>query len=311
MEAKHLSTEQDVIDFLKNVNYAKNYVTYQNEDVRNYMSKCLDIIIEILGYDSIDELKAMTDDYEPKVIPGVFNIFYRVRGVSIPNLNNTSWNIHKICEDTVNDIAITYHQIDNRLFKMCRRMATAKGMKFKITHNGCYFTLGGNRQSIYNRIQSAYSFGEDKISFFMSEVNANTVRCYASNLGLNTHRKFRCAVEGNQITIYFKELSQEDKLRNELGKLLNKYTIGMGLNSIVSVVNKFMSEYEPKENILTEVNTISDNYDKIYKIDEDFVPVKKSYEEIEMEKLAEQVRLRDIERENQNHNNNYIDPDDF
>lgn len=307
MDAKHLSTERDVIEFLKKVNYTKNYVTYQNQEIRDYMSKCLDILVEILGLDSIDELNATTDDYEPKVIPGIYNIFYRVRGVPIPQLNDSSWNIHRICESALNEITPSYHPIDNRLFRMCRIMATSKGMKFKITHNGCYFTLGGNRQSIFNRIQSAYNMGDDKISFFMSEVNSNTVRCYASNLGLDTHKKFRCAVEGNQITIYFKELSQEDKLRNELGKLLNKYAVGMSLNTMISVVDKFMSEYEPKENMITHANTVSDHYREVHKENElGVISVAKSYEDLEMDRLAEEIRLRDLQYEQQNK----IDDDD-
>lgn len=289
MKTIKINTPKEAIDLMPKIQYSKNFVVYTSNEAQEQMLRNLEIVNEILGANAIEELPAKTEDFEPELIPGVYNIFFRVRGVQIPDLSDIDWNVRDLVLDAKNGKKTTIYAIDSRLFKFCKKIALQNGLKFKVTTDGCYFSNTKGRESVFDKISNAFKNNDESISFSLTEYNINTIRQYSSNLGLIHNRKFPCNIEGGKMTIYFRELSKEDRFKKTLLKVISEHSEYLTENTMRIILNSILQD--------------EDNYD------DDEVSVEEITTGDDWSDIEEQVRLKDLELEK--NNNNYIDPDDF
>lgn len=288
METKKLNTSKDVIDFMQKIKYGSNLVSYESNEAQIQMTKNLEILNQILGVNAIDEVDVLDDD--ENVIPGIFNVLYRVKGVDIPELSIAEWNIRDLISDVKNGKKPSINKIDERLFKFCKKQAILNGLKFKATIDGCYFTNTKGRESVFDKMDKAYKNGDDSISFSLSEFNINTIRQYSSNLGLIYGKKFQCNNEGGNMTIYFKELTREEKFRKSIQKVINEHYEFLTINTMKIILDNVL----PDEDEISKPEVIIGVAEGV------------SMSEDDWSDIEEQVRLRDLQYEQQNK----IDDDD-
>lgn len=91
------------------------------------------------------------------------------------------------------------------------------------------------------------------------------------------------------MTIYFRELSKEDRFKKTLLKVISEHSEYLTENTMRIILNSILQD--------------EDNYD------DDEVSVEEITTGDDWSDIEEQVRLKDLELEK--NNNNYIDPDDF
>lgn len=299
MKIEQIKNKQNAIDFMSKINYAKNFVSYETDEAREQILTNIKIVNEILGSGAIEELPATIEDWNSGTIDGVFNILCRVKESEIPQLSLDSWNVFEIVEIAKTEARKSLFSIDHRLFKLCRKLAYQNGMKFKTSADGCYFSSSGLKESVFDKIQSAYRRGDASMSFSMLDYNVNTIRKYASDLSIVNNQKFRCSSEGTTMIVYFREPSADErfktsllKLKNEFSQLLTDATMKLVVGDVF-LINELISDevgfIEPEHRIqMEDFGVVNDSVDETeYQSTTDWDAIAKEIDQKNAERDAE------------------------
>lgn len=255
IKSKYMKTlvhinENNIYSFMNTIEYGSNLIVYNNESFRKIMQDNLSVLCEILEPGALEEiphadLDLIEGEYRQVLIPGTFNILYRIRGEEIPQLKECDFRVKDILDDAVISRAKSVRfDLDVRLHKYAARLAKKYGVRFGHDQGLQYFDGSVKELPVSVRIENAFNEGRENISFDAKETRIATVRQYTSTLNSILGKKFRCTLDKGIITVHFNALSRESEFISKLDKLFNEYPDVYQLKSIEQFKNSFIMDID-------------------------------------------------------------------
>lgn len=304
MENLLIINKSNVFKFAELMKYGQNPVKFESDEVMELVKKQTETINEMLKLNMF-RIEELVDNvlengvWVARKVPGYYSIIYanRENRTEIPVLSDDDLNIVDLAIRAQKNREGIKLNINEKMYPKAKKVAKDKNIKFKIFDDYQYFDGKQKSTSIYAQIEQALFDGLDSVSFSKSEAKPETVRVHACSIGKFNHKKLSVAVEGECIVVY---MNNNEKLFKRVQEVFDDLVANKP-NDYKNIWLGFLAELNPEVSRFVSIEKEIAKAEAIIPVAEDVSTSKDEWSDIE-----EQIRLRDLQYEQQNK----IDDDD-
>lgn len=221
-----LKNEQNVIDFVSNVDYGSTYFICKNKDILSFVDSSLKILNESIGSLSLryepERLTDMLEFYNCTVDIGLFKVISSLKKEMIPELSEDSFFMLKYMNDAFNNKRQVRLYLDESLYSYAKKISK-KDLLFGHDQESAFFIGAKKELRVYDQIKESFYRGEDFVKFDLNLVSVSTIRCYTSTLSKMSGNKFRCNISEGSVIVYFKPMSELHDSENKIRSILKMF----------------------------------------------------------------------------------------
>lgn len=247
--------KDNALSYLREKEYGTENVIYSTEEDRLYIHKVMDIVNMIAGIEAFRETPFMEEEYSDienmwVEVPseGKYRITYTDRHNPVPEFTEDDINVFNSIPKALELKESYYFEIHQNLKKHVRKACKDVGVSFKANYPGVTISGKERSESVYKQMFAAYNSGVDSISFDSRNINVQTIRVYASQLGAAMGDSFSCSIVDGKITVHFKGISAENQMRGDIKKIIEKYSKEISDSTIQVIMDEFSTKENPVSN---------------------------------------------------------------
>lgn len=230
---------EDVIEEVKSSGFKGNiFLTFENDEARYFIDKVIETYNTVLNgcifmKENVAYIELDGENTDYSIIPGYYRLVFTGE-FSFIVVGNDAFNIDEVaekCKSTREDISL---DIAPQLEKEAFRIAKAYGIRY----NAGKFTIY-NTDTMMGRMETALKKGNLRMDIPCDQTSIHTIRAYCGLLRQMHSKPVRCKVNGNNITVYFRNPSASELLKEEIKDRIEQSVNVLSENDIVEIFDLF------------------------------------------------------------------------
>jgi len=243
MENVILLSENGINDFLDFLDYGSNLVRFDSLDSEAKFNRYISVINELVGKDSIRIV--MDEETEEGT---VYSVIWSDKDSSPPSITEEEVELLEVAKRAYNQKTIIQININPKLKMYAKKIAENNGVRLT-SSGGVFFFNGANKKpSVFPLIQQAYNEGKKFIEFDSKDVQAQTVRIYASQFNTFMGKKFSVSANKDKVRIQFEPFTPQEQAVESFKKIVNDLVL---LGVLNEERGKFVVNYVNRKNFET------------------------------------------------------------
>lgn len=199
MENVIFLNENGTHDFLDFIEYGKNLIRFDSFNSEVRLKRCVDIINELLGSESIRI--ALEEENEEE--GNVYAVIWAVKDNPPPSITEDEIDLPERAVQASLEKSSVQLDINSKLKNYAKKIAENNGIRLTSSGGVMFFNGTDKKPPVFSLIQQAYNEGKSFIEFDSKQVKAQTVRIYASQFNTFMGTKFSVSANKDKIRVQF------------------------------------------------------------------------------------------------------------